>query len=256
MKVSIVTAVRNGAGSIGTTLESVNAQDYPDVEHVVVDGASTDETMRVVAERGRRVGPTVSERDRGVYDAFNKGLALAGGEWIGFLGAGDRFAHDGAISRLIAATRGSPVDAVFADLAIVDPRDRRVIRNYRSASFTPARIGYGYMPAHPTLLLRRSVYERVGKYDISYRIAGDFELIVRAFAGGQTPYVHVPESLVEMEDGGLSNRGLRSKWLITREMRRACLAHGVPSGWLRLLMRLPVKYVSESFNAARRAPAR
>lgn len=256
MKVSIITAVRNGEAAIGATVDSVNAQDYPDVEHVVVDGASTDGTMRIVGERSHRLGRTVSERDRGVYDAFNKGLALATGEWIGFLGAGDRFAHDGAISRLIAATAHPPVDAVFADMRIVDPASRRIMRSYRSASFSPARVGHGYMPAHPTLLLRRSVYDRFGEFDIGYRIAGDFEFIVRAFARGQTLYTYVPESLVEMEDGGLSNRGLRSKWLITREMRRACLVHGVPSGWLRLLKRLPVKYLSESFNAARRAPHR
>lgn len=256
MKVSIITAVRNAAASIGATLDSVNSQDYPDVEHVIVDGASTDDTMRVVTERSRRLGLTVSEKDRGVYDAFNKGLALARGEWIGFMGAGDRFAHPGAISRLIDATRAERVDAVFSDMKIVDPHDRHVIRNYRSGSFTPARIGSGYMPAHPTLLLRRSVYERFGTFDIGYRIAGDFEFIVRAFARNQTPYTYVPESLVEMDDGGLSNRGLRSKWLITREMRRACRAHGVSSGWLRLLMRLPVKYLSESFYSARRASDR
>lgn len=256
MKISIITAVRNGAAAIGPTLESVNEQDWPDVEHVIVDGASTDDTMRVVRERGRRVGPTISERDRGVYDAFNKGLALATGEWIGFLGAGDRFARRDALSRLIEATRSPPVDAVFADLAIVSPLDGRVIRNYRSSSFSPRRIGSGYMPAHPTLLLRRSVYERYGNYDIGYRIAGDFEFIARAFARGQTSYAYVPEVLIEMADGGLSNRGLRSKWRITREMRAACRANQVPSGWLRLLLRLPVKYLSESFNAARRAPDR
>jgi glycosyltransferase involved in cell wall biosynthesis len=256
MKVSIITAVRNAARDIGPTLDSVNAQDYPDLEHVIVDGASTDDTMRIVRERGRRVGPTVSERDHGVYDAFNKGLALATGEWLGFLGAGDRYANTAAISRLIEATRGRPVDAVFADLAIFSPEDGRVIRNYRSASFAPKRIGMGYMPAHPTLLLRRSVYERCGRYDTSYRIAGDFELIARAFGNDGTPYVYLPEVLVEMQDGGLSNRGIRSKWLITREMHRACRANGISSGWLRLLMRLPVKYLSESLNAARREPGR
>jgi hypothetical protein len=100
------------------------------------------------------------------------------------------------------------------------------------------------------------VYERCGGYDIRHRIAGDFELIARAFGTNATPYVYVPEVLVNMQDGGLSNSGLRSKWIITREMRQACLANGIPSGWIRLLMRLPVKYLSDSFNAARRAPGR
>jgi glycosyltransferase involved in cell wall biosynthesis len=251
VKVSIITAVRNGADAIGKTLDSVNEQDYPDIEHVIVDGASTDDTMRVVRERGRRVGPWVSERDAGVYDAFNKGLALATGEWIGYLGAGDRFANASSVATLIAAGRN--VDAVFADLVIVDAEDGRVTRRYRSASFSPDRIGSGYMPAHPTLFMRRSVYEMHGRFDTSYRIAGDFEYIVRAFGRNRTTYVHVPEILVQMQGGGLSNQGLRSKWRITREMHRACAANGIPSSWFRLLMRLPIKYLSESFNAVRRS---
>jgi glycosyltransferase involved in cell wall biosynthesis len=254
MKVSIITAVYNGAAAIGATLDSVAAQDHDDLEHVVVDGASSDGTVELVRAKGARVSQLVSERDSGVYDAFNKGLALARGEWIGFLGAGDRFAGVDSISRLIAATRGVTADAVFADLAIVRD-DGTVSRRYRSGNFTTRRIGYGYMPAHPTLLVRRSVYEKFGAYDTSFRIAGDFEFVARAFARGATPFVHVPQILVLMQDGGLSNSGLRSSWIITKEMRRACRKNHVPSGWLRLLMRLPVKYLSEAFYVRRNAAA-
>ena len=246
MKVSIITAVRNGVSAIGATLDSVAEQDYQDLEHVVVDGASTDGTVELVRERGKRVATLRSEPDKGVYDAFNKGLALATGEWLGFLGAGDRFVDARAVSRLIDATRPAHVDATFGDLAIVADSGR-VLRRYRSSNFAPHRIGRGYMPAHPTLLVRRSVHEKYGAYDTSYRIAGDFEFIARAFGAGQTPFVHVPEILVLMQDGGLSNSGIRSSWVITREMRRACAKNHIDSGWLRLLMRLPVKYLSEAF---------
>jgi glycosyltransferase involved in cell wall biosynthesis len=256
MKVSIITAVRNGAASIGRTLDSVAAQDYPDLEHVVVDGASTDDTIELLRARdGGRVR-WKSERDAGVYDAFNKGLKLASGEWIGFLGAGDCFASAHSVSQLIAAAQPGNIEAVFADLAIVAADTGAVVRRYRSASFSPRRVRAGYMPAHPTLLLRRSIYERFGGYDTSYRIAGDFELVARVFAAGQIRYAYLPEVLVLMEDGGLSNRGLRSKWTITKEMHRACIANRVPSSWLRLLMRLPVKYLSESFNATGRLSGR
>jgi glycosyltransferase involved in cell wall biosynthesis len=256
MKVSIITAVRNGARDIGTTLDSVNQQDYPDVEHVIVDGASTDATMDVVRERGRRLGPSVSERDAGVYDAFNKGLKLATGEWIGFLGAGDRFADPGVISRLVAATRDQPVDVVYGDLVIVDPISQQVRRHYSSARFSAERIRYGYMPGHPTMLVSHATYQRFGGYDTSYRIAGDFEFVARVFAGAHIRHAYLPEVLVLMQDGGLSNRGIRAKWTITREMHRACRANQVPSSWVRLLLRLPVKYLSESFNAAGRFSGR
>jgi glycosyltransferase involved in cell wall biosynthesis len=256
MKVSVITAVRNGERDIGVTLESVNGQDYPDFEHVIVDGASTDATMEVVRKHGRRLGATVSERDAGVYDAFNKGLKLAKGDWIGFLGAGDRFADAGVVSRLVAAARAGSVDAVYGDLVIVDPTSGSVTRRYSSAGFTADRIRSGYMPGHPTMLVRRSVYQRFGGYDTSYRIAGDFEFVARVFGGAHILHAYLPEVLVFMQDGGLSNRGLRAKWTITREMHRACRANQVPSSWARLLMRLPVKYLSESFNAGGRNPGR
>jgi glycosyltransferase involved in cell wall biosynthesis len=251
-KVSIVTAVRNGADSIGTTLDSVNAQTFEDLEHVIVDGASTDSTLAVLRAHARRAGPLISERDKGVYDAFNKGLKLATGDWIGFLGAGDQFADTGVVARLVAAAGDAQADAVYGDLAIVDPANARITRRYRSRGFSAERIGSGYMPAHPTLLVRRSVYEKFGGFDTSYRIAGDFEFVARAFGAGRIRHTYLPEVLVLMQDGGLSNRGLRSKWTITREMRRACRENRVSSGWLRLLMRLPMKYLSESFKAQSR----
>lgn len=256
VKVSIITAVRNGARDIGPTLDSVNEQDYADLEHVIADGASTDDTLAVVRARGRRLGAVQSERDIGVYDAFNKGLALATGEWIGYLGAGDRFADPGVIGRLVAAARDPQVGAVYGDLAIVDPASGQVTRRYSSAGFSADRIRWGYMPAHPTLLVRRSVYQRFGGYDTSYRIAGDFEFVARVFGESRIGHVYLPESLVLMQDGGLSNRGLRAKWTITKEMHRACRANHVPSSWLRLLLRLPMKYLSESFNAAGRSRGR
>jgi glycosyltransferase involved in cell wall biosynthesis len=256
MKVSIVTAVRNGASLIESTLESVAAQDYADLEHVIVDGASTDDTLAVVRAHGGRVSALLSERDAGVYDAFNKGLHLARGEWIGFLGAGDRFTDPEVISRLIAAARHSGSDAVFGDLAIVEPGSARVLRRYSSARFAPSRVRDGYMPGHPSLLIRRAIYDRFGGYDTSYRIAGDFEFVARVFAAASVSYAYVPETLVLMLGGGLSNRGFRSKWIITREMHRACAANGIATSWPRLLMRLPLKYLSESFNVSGRSPAR
>jgi len=243
--VSVVTAVRNGEKAIGITLDSVARQTYSDVEHVIIDGASSDGTMDIVRSRNTRLGEVVSEPDSGVFNAFNKGLRRAKGEWIIYLGAGDRFATDDAIAKLMAATRKANVEMVFADLVIVDPVDDRVIRTFGTSNFSPERIRSGYMPAHPALLVNRAIYDEFGEYDESYRIAGDFDFVARVFAEREIRYDRVPEGLVKMQSGGVSNSGWKSKWRITQEMHRSCAQHGHPTSWLRLLIRLPVKYVGE-----------
>lgn len=242
MKVSIVTAVRNGGSAIRRTLDSVAAQDHPDIEHIVIDGASSDDTLAVVRAYGRRVERVVSEPDSGVYDAFNKGLRLSTGAAIAFLNAGDSYCATNVVSRVAEVLADDTVDAVFGDLMIVDPRDEsRVLRHYSSRGFRPERLASGFMPAHPTLFLRRRVYEALGGYDPRYRIAGDFELCLRAFLGRRIRYRYLAGDLVRMPSGGLSNRGWRSKWMITREMRQACAANAVPTSLLRLSSRLPIK---------------
>jgi glycosyltransferase involved in cell wall biosynthesis len=183
-----------------------------------------------------------SSRDQGVYDAFNKGLRAASGDVVAFLNAGDAYAQSRAVSQLMHAFESPEVGAVFADLEITDPEHpTRVMRRYRSARFRPERLAAGFMPAHPTLFVRRNVYERVGPYDPSYRIACDYELCLRMFLRAATPFRYVPEVLVQMPSGGMSNQGLRSAWVITREMKRACDQQGIATGWFKLLSRLPAK---------------
>lgn len=242
MKVSIITAIRNAERELPITLQSVAAQDHPDIEHIVVDGASTDETMEVVRREGRRVARALSEPDTGVYDAFNKGLALATGDIVGYLNAGDSYTSADVIHRIAAQFDRPGVDAAFGDIVIVEPDPpQRTLRRYRSGSFSPARLAWGFMPAHPTLFIRREAYARCGGYDPSYRIAGDFELCIRMFMGQRIRYAYLPEVLVRMPRGGLSNSGWRSKWIITQEMLRACRAHGIRSSYPRLFARFPVK---------------
>lgn len=242
MKVTVITAVRNAESAIGATLDSVAAQTLPDVEHIVVDGASTDRTLETVRRHGARVSRVLSEPDRGVYDAYNKGLALATGDVVGFLNAGDVYASDSVLERVVRELRSPGTRAVFGDVLIVDPAERsRVLRHYRSGRFTPSRLAYGISPAHPTLYMDRDVYRRFGGYDPSYVIAGDFELCVRVFLQGRTRYRHLPEVLVLMSSGGISDRGWRGKWQNTKEMRRACTSNGVPTSLLKLSTRLPVK---------------
>jgi glycosyltransferase involved in cell wall biosynthesis len=242
LKITVVTAVFNGGPQIGATLSSVAAQDFSSVEHIVIDGASSDETMDVIRRHLQRVARVVSEPDAGAYDAFNKGLRLASGDIVGFLGCGDTYSSGMTLSTIAERFSDPKVDAVFGDLVIVGENDpSRILRRYRSKYFSPKRLAFGFMPAHPTLFLRREIYTRVGEYSTRYRIASDFEMCLRVFANTPAHYVYIPEVLVRMRSGGLSNKGWKSKMAITREMQLACALNGVGTNWLKLCARLPFK---------------
>jgi glycosyltransferase involved in cell wall biosynthesis len=242
LKISIITAVFNGGTSIAATLKSVAQQDHDAIEHIVVDGASTDNTLLAIGENNERVARLISEPDAGVYDAFNKGLRLASGDAVAFLNCGDTYVSPTVVSRMAYVLSEVGIQAAFGDLTIVDAHNpARVIRRYSSHNFTPRRMAIGLMPAHPTLFLRREVYRDVGEYDAKFRIAGDFELCLRVFALRSTPYRYVRTSLVRMESGGVSNRGWRSKWQITREMQQACAMNGIRTSFAKLCLRFPIK---------------
>jgi glycosyltransferase involved in cell wall biosynthesis len=242
LKVSVITAVRNGLNAVGRTIDSVAEQSYPRIEHVVVDGASSDGTTEYLQTRMPEIDIFQSQPDSGVYDAFNNGLKLATGDIIGYLNAGDVFANRNSVEHIMAYFEDCSVDAVFGDVAMTSQTNlSKVVRRYKSESFTPGRMRYGFMPAHPTLYLRRSVYEILGSYDVSYGIAGDFELALRVFLRRATVFRYAPEILVKMPVGGLSTRGWRSKWRITMEMRTACAKNLVRTNIFLLSLRFPVK---------------
>lgn len=242
MKITIVTVAFNAASTITDTLQSIAGQTYPDVEHILVDGASTDGTLAIVERHGKHVARMISEPDQGIYDAMNKGLRLATGDVIGFLNADDVYADTGVLERVSAIMESEKLDALFGDAEFVSPdRPDRTLRRYRSECFRPDRIGWGWMPAHPTLFLRRQVYERFGLFRTDYRIAGDFELVARMFHGGTLSYRHVPEVLVRMRTGGISTGGWRNTLLLNREVLRACRENGIPTSLPKILSKYPAK---------------
>ena len=242
MRVSVITVCFNSATTIGETIRSVSEQVYPDVEHIVVDGASTDGTLAVIKRHGQRVAQWVSEPDHGIYDAMNKGLRLATGDIIGFLNADDVYVDSSVLARVSAAMETERLGALFGDAEFVRPdRPDRPLRRYRSERFHPGRIAWGWMPAHPTLFLRRAVYERFGGFRADYRIAGDFELVARIFHGDTLKYRHVPEVLVRMRTGGISTGGWRNTLLLNREVLRACRENGISTSLPKILSKYPAK---------------
>ncbi len=218
MKISIVTVAYNSAATIGDTLASVAEQTYPGIEHIVVDGASKDSTLARVRAHGAHVSRVLSEPDHGIYDAMNKGLALASGDFVGFLNADDMLASPDAIAAIARAAATADADAVCGDLMYVrQDRPDVVLRYWRCGGFTRSRLRFGWMPPHPTFYVRRSLLTRIGGFDTRLRIAADYDLMLRCLTIPGVQIGYVPEVLVKMRAGGASNRSLRAMLQKSRE---------------------------------------
>jgi len=228
MKISVVTAVFNREATILEALESVAAQDYGDLEHVVQDGGSTDGTMAVIK---RHAGPQVSvesARDGGIYDGINKGIARTTGDVVGLMHSDDLFGAPQVLSWVAEALADPSVDGVYGDLDYVAADDTsRIIRKWRSGSYVPGKLRRGWMPPHPTLYLRREVFDRFGLYDTSFRIAADYDAMLRYLVKGQIKLAYVPQVFVKMRVGGESNASLKKVMQKSREDWRAIRRNGV-----------------------------
>jgi glycosyltransferase involved in cell wall biosynthesis len=209
MRFSLVTVSFNSATTIRDTIESVIGQSHPDIEYLVIDGGSSDATVEIV--KGYRDGIDVflSERDKGIYDAMNKGLRLAKGDVIAFINSDDFYADADVISRVNKVFEETGTQCVFADLDYVHRDDtKRVIREWRSKPYTPGAFMRGWHPAHPTFFVKRDVFTRFGGFDEEFRISADFELMLRFLEAQSVPSRYLPSVLVKMRDGGESNRSV------------------------------------------------
>jgi glycosyltransferase involved in cell wall biosynthesis len=250
MKISVITVCYNSAETIGQTLKSVRNQSYKNIEHIIVDGASVDETLEAIKSEGSSIVKFLSERDDGIYDAMNKGIRLATGEVVVFLNADDFYKDSNVLARVAAVMQAEELDAVYGDVEFFRPGQQdSVVRRYNSGRFTANRLGWGWMPAHPALFVRRVLFERYGMFCTDYRIAGDFEFIARVFKHTELRHRHLPESLVCMQMGGISTSGWRASLMLNCEMMRACRANAIPTNWFKMLMRYPLKAL-EFFRVA------
>ncbi len=238
----MITACFNSERSIERTLKSVEEQSHPNVEHILVDGGSTDETLEIIFKHRRPSLSVISEPDEGIYDAMNKGLQKASGEIICFLNADDYYVTDEVLSYVADQIQNFDLDVLLADVAFFRASSQNVqTRRYRSEWFSPERLAWGWMPAHPALFATRAVYEKFGQFDSSFKIAGDYEWIVRAFKDDTLRYKHFSQVLVNMQTGGVSTRGLSSIWTLNREVIRACRQNGVYTNWWMILSKYPRK---------------
>lgn len=235
MKISIITATYNSSKTVGDTLESVLSQTYPNIEHLIVDGASKDNTLEIVTSY-QKDHPNIryiSEPDQGIYDALNKGIAMATGDILGFVHADDMLAHPDTIAQIAAAFKGNNCDGVYGNLHYVNAQDStKVVRNWKSQSFKKSLLKRGWMPAHPTLYLKTSLYHTYGVFDTSFRIAADYEMVLRLFKQPHLQFHYLPLTIVTMRTGGASNRSLQNILQKSKEDYRALKIHGLPMPWL------------------------
>lgn len=240
--ISVITVCRNSAATIRFAIKSVAFQDWPAVEHVIIDGASTDETVDLIKRHKRNGTRFISEPDKGIYDAMNKGLALAKGDIVCFLNADDRYSSRRILSRVGEAMGSAKNVAVMGDVGF-ERAERRghVIRRYRSGRFRPCKLSWGWMPAHPACFLSRDLVERAGKFDPSFKIAGDYEYLARVFRDNDVRQEFINEILVFMTHGGASTSGLRATVRLNKEVIRACRQNGIKTNWAMILSKYPLK---------------
>lgn len=242
LKPSIITVAFNAASTIEAALRSVASQTHPDVEHLVIDGGSNDGTQAIVTSHCQRVSTFLSEPDRGIYDAMNKGLIRASGDIIGFLNADDVYAHADVLHRIAQTMEQQNLDVLYGDVAFYRSGEPgKIVRRYSSARFKPDRIAWGWMPAHPGLFVKRDLFLKTGPFRTDFRIAGDFEFVARLFLQQNPRYLYLPEVLVNMSLGGVSTGGWRSTVLLNQEVFRACRDNGIRTNVLKILSKYPVK---------------
>lgn len=227
LSVSIITVAYNSADTISDTLESVRRQTYPYVEHIVVDGASTDGTPDI-ARRYGHVSCVISEPDQGAYDAMNKGIASARGDVIGLLNADDAYTSPYALEWVIQTLTAAKADALYADLQYVHRRrPEQVVRHWSSGPYRRERFRWGWMPPHPTFFTLRKHYETLGNYNTRLRLSADYESMLRFLYVHRLSTVYLPRVLVRMRLGGMSNASFRQRWQANREDRLAWQINGL-----------------------------
>lgn len=245
MKVSIVTVVYNCSETIQGCIESVLNQDYEDVEYIIVDGCSNDGTLDVIEKYKSQLGQFISEKDKGIYDAMNKGIKLATGDVVGILNADDFFYSKDTISKIVASFESDgSIDATIADIVFVNEDNSRVLRHYNARKWNPEKFAWGYMPPHPSFFCKRNLFDKLGLYKTDYKIAADYELLIRYLYVNKINYKYLPMITTRMRMGGVSTKNVNSILTLNKEIKRACKENNLGTNFLKIY----TKYIFKPFE--------
>jgi len=243
MQFSIITATYNSAATILDCLDSINKQTFPHVEHIVIDGASSDDTCSLVKKNSAKSILT-SEKDQGIYDAMNKGLAKASGDIIGILNSDDTYLSATILQKVADLFEQTNADAVYGDLIYSNPQTGRVTRSWKAGSFSKKAFLYGWMPPHPTFFVKKTVYEQLGGFNLNLYTAADYELMLRFLYRYGIKVAYLPEVLVNMRTGGASNRSIRNRVLANKGDRMAWEVNQLKPYWFTLYMK-PLRKITQ-----------
>jgi glycosyltransferase involved in cell wall biosynthesis len=234
MKISIITVTLNSASVINHCLDSVQHQKHDDIEHIIIDGASTDGTLLLLESKREQFKVLISEPDKSIYDAMNKGIKVATGDIIGFLNSDDFYASNNVLSGVASIFKDNPfLDACYADLIYIDSYDTsKNIRYWQSSKFVSGLFAKGWCPPHPTFFVRRSVYQRFGNFDLNYRIASDIELMMRFLEVQKINSRYIPELWIKMRLGGTTNKNFKNIVMQNKEVLHALKSHNLSVNWI------------------------
>lgn len=240
IRISIITVCYNAAATIRRSIESVIQQDYPHIEYIIIDGASTDDTLHIVNEYREHINVMVSEPDRGLYDAMNKGIALASGSVVGILNADDFFISPAIISHIAKAFDTSGADIIYGNLNYVNPYGR-IIRKWHAGGYKPDAFNRGWMPPHPTFYAKKSLYLQLGNYRLDYGTAADYELMLRFMYRKPLKVYYLDMTFLHMLTGGVSNKSYRSRVNTFRYDLKAMKANGIRLPYLTIILKPLIK---------------
>lgn len=242
MKVTIITVTLNSEKFLEDCIQSVISQDYPDIEHIIIDGKSKDGTLDIIRKYESKIARWISEKDRGMYDAINTGMELATGDIIGTLNSDDILASPDVISSIVKAFANQETDAIYGDLVYVDQFELdKVIRVWNGVSYKRSRYLYGWMPAHPTFYFRRHLLEKCGYYETHYFTAADYEFMARYLYKNRVKAAYLPKLIVKMRRGGISNSTLHNRFRANRRDYLAMKVNGIPFAFIVSLLKPLIK---------------
>jgi glycosyltransferase len=228
LKISVITTTFNSAATIEDTLKSVTEQDYPNIEYIIIDGLSKDNTLEIVNKYKDRIATIISEKDKGIYDALNKGIQAATGDIIALLHSDDFYIDSKVLSKVAAAFEKNNADSVYGDLYYVDKDNTgKIVRKWVSGKYRAGLFLHGWMPPHPAFFVRKAVYEKHGLFDLQFRSAADYELMLRFLHRYQISTAYIHEYLVKMRTGGQSNASVKNRVKANQEDRKAWTINGL-----------------------------
>ena len=245
MKISIITVVFNGVKTIDSCIKSVLSQDYPNVEYVIVDGGSRDGTKEAILNYGDRIARFISEPDKGIYDAMNKGLTVATGDVIGILNADDFYADTTVLSEVAKSMQSTNAEACYGDLEYVDGVDEKVVkRKWNAGEYKKNSFLYGWMPPHPTFFVKRDCYLQIGNFRLDMGSAADYELMLRMIHKSGIKLAYIPKVIVKMRTGGVSNSTFNNRWKANRNDKRAWSINNLRPKFYTFLLK-PLRKISQ-----------